>query len=65
MVFETVFMKKGNSLRKIVLKMFTTFIVFECQHPPSWIHSHMGLLPAVIVPVFIEFSDLSDPTNKF
>ena len=65
MVFETVFLKKGNSLRKMLLKIFTTFIVVECQHPPSWLHSHMGFLPGVIGPVFVEFSDLSDSADKF
>ena len=49
----------------MILKMFTTFIVVECQHPPFWLHSHMGLLPGVIVPVFVEFSDLSDSANTF
>ena len=65
MVFEMVFLKKRKSLRKMVLKMFTTFIVVERQHPPSWLHSHMGLLPGVIGPVFVEFSDLSDSANTF
>ena len=65
MFFETVFLKKRNSLRKMILKMFTTFIVVECQHPPSWLHSHMRLLPGVIGPVFVEFSDLSDSASEF
>ena len=39
--------------------MFRTFMVFERQFPSSWLHSNIRLLPGVIVPVFIEFTDTS------
>ena len=49
------FFKKRNTccLERIVLKLLMTFIVVERQSPPSWPHLNMGLLPGVIVPVFI------------
>ena len=52
------FLKKKKWLGKMVLKLFTTFLVVEGQFPPSWLHPNIGLLSGVIVPVFIEFIGL-------
>lgn len=46
MVFDTVFLKKGEKLERMVLKLFTTFItVIEGKFSPSWLHLNIGLLP--------------------
>ena len=42
----------------MVLKLFTTFLLL----PPSWLHPNIGILPGVIVPVFIEFTGLTSNT---
>ena len=38
-----------------LFKLFAIFI-YSCQFSPSWLHPNMGLLPEVIVPVFIEIA---------
>ena len=42
----------------MALKLLTTFIVVPAILP-SWLHPNIGILPGVIVPVFIEFTDNS------
>lgn len=40
----------------MVFKLFTTFILVDCQFLPSWLHPSMEHLLEVIIPVFIEFT---------
>ena len=46
--------EKRKYLMKMLLKLFTTFTVFERQCPPSWLNPNIGLLPEVIDPVSIQ-----------
>ena len=51
LVFDTVSLKWSKKFRKFVLKLFTTFIaVAAILVSPK----HVGILPGVIIPVFIE-----------
>ena len=59
MVYELItWLLIKKKLRKMVLRLFTTFMVFERQFTPSWLRPNMVLLPGVIVPVFTEFTDI-------
>ena len=42
---------KKKWLKKMVLKLFTIFIVVEHEHLPSCPHPNLGLLPGVIANV--------------
>ena len=54
--FQYSLSEKGKIVWENSTKLFTTFIVVDRQFSPSWLYSKMGLLPGVIVPVFIEFT---------
>ena len=57
--FSIIFLKRGKQHGKIVLKLFTIFIVVERQFPPFCLHPNMELFPGIIDQAFIVFTLLS------
>ena len=56
LVFNNSSFEKGQIAWRNGIKLFTTFIVVQCQFPQPLLYPNMRLLPGVIVPVYIEFS---------